>query len=35
MRMLRRICSKTKKDGIRIEYIEERLGISPIDNKLR
>src|SRR4029450_2942072 len=35
MRMLRWMCGKTRKDRIRNEHIRERVGVAPIEDKMR
>ena len=35
MRMLRWMCGNTRLDKIRNEYIRQKVGIAPIDEKMR
>nr|XP_009784068.1 PREDICTED: uncharacterized protein LOC104232539 [Nicotiana sylvestris] len=35
IRMLRRMCGHTKKDKIRYEYIIDKVGVAPVEDKLR
>jgi len=35
MRMLRWLCGNTRKYRVRNEYIREKVGVTPIENKLR